>query len=856
MRKTIIILSLLCLQALTAGAKGITASFRGVPLSEALASIASQQKEYRVQFIFSDLEEFSVSADIVSSGVVEAIRELTGNLPIRVTAQGKDIFVDRLLDEGGNISSRLIDKKGQAVSYASVALLNPSDSTVLNGMITGDEGVFSLPCTSDSLLVRISCIGFSTVYLPASSGNLGDIRLVHDVMMMEQLEVNASNIVHLQDKDVIYITREMRKGSYNTGELLGKVPGMVHNRLTDELRYQGQKNILLLVDSLEYDASYIKNLHHLRFDKIEVIPNPKGKYAGYDVVINLHRKEKYQGWENNGSGVVVLYPGDRNMIDNPLGHSDWWQAWTYTHNKWNFYAYYYGNFSQESLDYLSTTQYLLNNYTEEVITNHDGTRNNTWHERVHQVTAATDYQFDQHNSISLSYQYQWSDKDTRQRQTMVRTDLEGVVEDTINSYSFSTDKWHRHQLAAFYRGGKGVWNYTTSLNYNRMDANTTYYLGKTSGYETTDNRWSRMDHTFGKVEVNRRFLNDKIYWALGYDDLWKHYKQQRAETQESLTDYTLKQSTVWTYGSYNVTEKASLSVLASITTNKTKGDGANDHYLSWRGDLTYYQKMKAEQWMRLNYSCNVSNPELSQVTSYGQFSDSLSWSGGNPLLRSSVKHWARLQYHFLKYLTISVEDTYQPRTFSNITTLQYGILQSGAEGYYAAIMPQNAKWNETTISLDFTKQIKQLNLAANISFGRNSGKYEDYKHTGNGCIWDINADYDIERWALTPSIEYQGGIEPTAWAQGSRRNKVDILWLMMTKYCCKRRLQITLVYAPPMHFTDGKNISYTDTPATYINALNPSYNKQMNNHFELYIKYNIGGGKSVRKYNREMSDEK
>ncbi len=673
---------------------------------------------------------------------------------------------------------------------------------------------------------------------------------------LKQVEVNASNIAHLRDKDVIYITREMRKSSSNTGELLGKVPGMVYTRRTQELRYQGQKNILLLVDSLEYDASYIKNLHHLRFDKIEVIPNPKGKYADYDVVINLHRKEKYQGWENNGWGIGVLFPGDHIMIDNPFGFGSWRQAWTYTHNKWNFYGYYIGSFEQASLDYLSDTQYLLNNYEEDVIKNPDGSRNNTFHERSHQVTAATDYQFDQHNSISLTYRYTWKDKDTRGGQTMIRSDLDGVVEDTINSNSFSTDKWHNHQLAAFYRGGKGAWNYSASLNYNRLDANTTYYLGKTSGYETTDNRWSRMDHTYGKAEVNRRFLQDKIYWAIGYDDLWKHYKQQRTETHESLTDYTLKQSTAWTYGNYNVTERASLSVLASITTNKTKGDEAKDRYLSWRGDLTYYQKMKAEQWLRLNYSCNISNPELSQVTSYGQFSDSLTWSGGNPLLRSSVKHWARLQYHFLKCLTISVEDTYQPRTFTNITTLEHGILQSGAEGYYAAIMPQNAKWNQTSVNLDFTKQIKQLNLSANITFTHNNGKYENYKHSGNGCDFEINIDYEIERWMLIPSIAYEGGIDPTAWAQSYTRHRSDIVYLEMTKYLFNRKMSIYVCYIPPIHLTDGKNITYTDTPATYARTVSPNFNKKMNSQFTVSINYNFSGGKSVRKYNREMSEEK
>ncbi len=82
---------------------------------------------------------------------------------------------------------------------------------------------------------------------------------------LKQVEVNASNIVHLQDKDIIYITKEMRKGTSDTGELLGTLPGMSYNPLTRELRYQGQRKILLLVDSLQYSDKYIKTLHHMRF---------------------------------------------------------------------------------------------------------------------------------------------------------------------------------------------------------------------------------------------------------------------------------------------------------------------------------------------------------------------------------------------------------------------------------------------------------------------------------------------------------------------------------------------------------------------------------------------------------------
>ncbi len=672
---------------------------------------------------------------------------------------------------------------------------------------------------------------------------------------LKQVEVNASNIVHLKDKDVIYITREMRKGSYDTGELLGKVPGMIYNKLTKELEYQGQKKILILVDSLEMDAGYVKDLYHLRFDKIEIIPQPKGKYADYDVLINLHRKENYQGYENQGFAVGNIHPGGREVKGNPFGGDDWLESFTYTYNKWNFYVMYLGAFDQDEENNLSTTQYLLNNYAEEVIDNADGTRNKKTHFRGHRVNTSIDYQFDKHNSISLTYDYQWTDNDERNPKTIVRSDLEGNVQDTIGSTSFSNVKWQRHSFAGFYRGGIGVWNYTASINYIRQNTNSDYNLEKTSGYQTTDNRWSRMDHTFGKAEVNRRFLNDKIYWALGYDDLWKSYVQKSAETRENLSNYTLKQSTVWTYGYYNVTDKASLSVLASITTNKTKGDEAKDRYLSWRGDLTYYQRMKHDQWLRLNYSCNISNPDLTKVTSYGQFSDSLTWSGGNPQLRSSVSHWARLQYYFLRCLTVSLEESYQPRTFTDITTLEYGGLQNGQDGYYAATMPQNAKWNSTTASLNFSKHIKAMTISVDMSYWHACGKYQEFKHDINGWRHRITLDYNIQKWDLTPMLILRDISDYGAWAQGHYKSQHDQIRVMIFKYFCHRRIRMYFQYMTPLHFTKGKNTSVWENPATVAHYRNFNKNKRDNNFFGLSFQYQLRGGKSVRQYNRELSEE-
>ncbi|MCD8303602.1 MAG: carboxypeptidase-like regulatory domain-containing protein [Prevotellaceae bacterium] len=862
----LIAIACLLLSSLGAKAQRITESFGNIPVVEALERLGSQSGKYRLQFIVSDLEGLSVQADVRASNTAEAVRQLCVGLPLRVTVDGRNIYVERLPDKSSGIAGRLVDSHGQAVDFAAVALLSLRDSAIITGVLSDEDGGFVLtPDTVCPCKLRVSALGFTTRFVDIPDGvtDLGEIALKRDAMMMEQVEVNASNIVHLREKDIIYITREMRKGSYDTGELLGKVPGMTYNRVTGDLRYQGQTKILILIDSLEYDASYIKQLHHARFDKIEVTPFPKGKYSDYDVLINLCRKENYEGWENNGTAHVTVYPNkDNARQDKHLSEFNAFQSFTYTRNKWNFFVDYEPFLEREDLNSTSTTEYTLNHYAEEVIDNPDGKRNKNQREWHGTVRGCLDYQFDKHNSVSLFYLFYNVKKRELQDNTVVQTyldneNLPSAPGDTIGSTSTSTYKSPTHRLAGFYRGQTNAWNYTVTLNYSHYTDRTGYDLAKTSGYVNLDNRNARMDHTFGKLEVNRRFLDEKIYYALGYDDLWKHYLQSRSETGEALSNYALKQSTVWTYASYNMTDKASLSLLASVTTNHTKGDEASDRYLSWVGKLTYFQKMKAEQWMSLFYSCDVYNPDLQRVTSYGYFSDSLTWQSGNPQLRSSVSHWAIGRYHFLRCLTLELSDNYQPRTFTNITSLSYGLLQDGSTlSYYSSTMPQNAKWNKVNVKLSLDKKIKNLTLSAYVSYWHESGKYQGFKHSANGWECEAYADYYIEKWDLVPAIYYSGGNERGAWAQGWTHNEYDHWHVDLIKTFLHGKLRVGAVYVPPIHFNCGKNASETVTPATVAHFDNLSHNKLMDHHVEIYFHYRLSGGKSVRQYNREMSEER
>lgn len=129
---------------------------------------------------------------------------------------------------------------------------------------------------------------------------------------LKEVSVVASNVRTEGDRTTAFITKEMRRGARNTAQMLGNIRGLTWNAVDNSVEYNGKRNIIVLVDSLEKGYSYVMNLHHARFERVEIIDQPKGKYEGYDALINLVTKKNYEGYEGNLHASTRLMPAGPN----------------------------------------------------------------------------------------------------------------------------------------------------------------------------------------------------------------------------------------------------------------------------------------------------------------------------------------------------------------------------------------------------------------------------------------------------------------------------------------------------------------------------------------------------------------
>ena len=89
------------------------------------------------------------------------------------------------------LSGKLVDEKNAPLAYANVVLLQ-ADSTFVSGTITDEMGDFRLLKDEKGTLVRISSIGYTTIYKKVNGGDFGVIQMASDAQLLGEVVVKGT----------------------------------------------------------------------------------------------------------------------------------------------------------------------------------------------------------------------------------------------------------------------------------------------------------------------------------------------------------------------------------------------------------------------------------------------------------------------------------------------------------------------------------------------------------------------------------------------------------------------------------------------------------------------------------------
>lgn len=193
-----------------------------------------------------------------------------------------------------SITGKIVDEQGNAIQFANVAMLQSKDSVFVKGVVSDENGSFILNTPHQNGIVKVTCIGYRTVFLNVTDDNLGVIVLKEESMTLGDVIVKSS-----------LPKSKLKNGAVITtvaGSILEKT-GNIYNlldRIPNVTTQNGKINIFGIGEPVIYingkkvrDNTELDRLNPDEISTVEVKQNPGAQYASnVKAVIRINTKKR------------------------------------------------------------------------------------------------------------------------------------------------------------------------------------------------------------------------------------------------------------------------------------------------------------------------------------------------------------------------------------------------------------------------------------------------------------------------------------------------------------------------------------------------------------------------------------
>lgn len=193
-----------------------------------------------------------------------------------------------------SITGKIVDEQGNAIQFANVAMLQSKDSVFVKGVVSDENGSFILNTPHQNGIVKVTCIGYRTVFLNVTDDNLGVIVLKEESMTLGDVIVKSS-LPKSKLKNGAVITTvagSILKKTGNIYNLLDRIPNVTTQN--------GKINIFGIGEPVIYingkkvrDNTELDRLNPDEISTVEVKQNPGAQYASnVKAVIRINTKKR------------------------------------------------------------------------------------------------------------------------------------------------------------------------------------------------------------------------------------------------------------------------------------------------------------------------------------------------------------------------------------------------------------------------------------------------------------------------------------------------------------------------------------------------------------------------------------
>ena len=199
------------------------------------------------------------------------------------------------------LSGKLVDEKNAPLAYANVVLLQ-ADSTFVSGTITDEMGDFRLLKDEKGTLVRISSIGYTTIYKKVNGGNFGVIQMASDAQLLGEVVVKGTlPTTQLKgDAMITGVTGTVLERAGTAENLLNQIPNV--SAQDGNVNVFGRGNAQVYINGRKVrNSSELDQLSSANIKSVEVVNNPGVRYdASVKAVVRITtKKQKGEGFGFN-----------------------------------------------------------------------------------------------------------------------------------------------------------------------------------------------------------------------------------------------------------------------------------------------------------------------------------------------------------------------------------------------------------------------------------------------------------------------------------------------------------------------------------------------------------------------------
>jgi hypothetical protein len=743
----------------------------------------------------------------------------------------------------------------KALEFASIVIKNEKDS-IASTAVTDDKGYFTVLLNQGNYSLIISFIGYKTDTVKGINVQgtkfLGVIKLEPNGKLLQEVTVSARSNQNLLDRDVQIVTEKLKTGASNTTDVLEKINGISYDRINNAIKVDNNDKVIILVDGLEKDQEYIKNISPDRLQKIEIIRDPGGRYGleGYSAVINVILKKDYQGTDVYVSEFSIIIPTVAKLENAPMVNNIY-ASFNYVYNKLDFYSNYDNDYN--NMNFESTRKKDYNNGLEidENALDKNGT-NTQIKEFSNRYTVGADYTINPKQTISfesnLVMQPQGANT-TNQYYNVIYTQ-DGNVMQNFNSKINKTNGDLESNNKLFYQQ-KFDENNILTANFNYSIINTKYTNELLEDYVNNTSEDGKNNKNLSKlyVEYVHTFSNKTILQG-GYGNTYEKFNDNyNVDSLNSQFSYSDMRNKFYAYYSWERSKIFSFKIGAAEEIASIDANQQQKTYLIYQP----YADIKLVPFklidFKLKYRVESIYPTIAQTNPFVTVVDQNSVSIGNPNLSPAVINKVSLEINILKGL-LSIEPYFH---FSDNYITQIGTLQPNNifEINYNNVGSYKTYGVKPRLTIPL---FKGMIFQTDLNYYNSSIEYAGKTNEIGNLLMSGQLLYQNEKTKTVTGLRYQRDLEKSITAEGYNEDGSDLWYFFIQQSFFKQKLSATLIYIIPMKL----GIDYYRTIYTGTDLYKESEQLNFNfvkNAILLNISYRFNEGKSATKTDKNIDQD-